>query len=891
MSSPREAFPIDVLLPEVVQSLSRSRCLVIEAPPGAGKTTRVPEALYRATPSSAQQVVVTEPRRLAARLAATYVAKEMGSALGDVVGYSVRFEDKTSARTRVRYVTEGVLLQELCRAPALEHVHTVILDEFHERHLVTDELLALVRRTQRQRPDLRLVVMSATLEGEAIARYLGDCPRLRSEGKRFPVTIEHDNTSDDRPLDKRVASAVRTALHDQPSGDVLVFLPGVREIHHARDALSGGAAARDGGRDAGHNGGGAGRGHSGALRASTQHGVDFELHVLHGELPIAEQANAVRPGERRKVVLATNVAESSVTVAGVTAVVDAGLARVAGVSAWSGQSTLSVQEVSQASAIQRAGRAGRTREGRVYRLYSEANFKRRPERDVPEIGRLDLTELVLQLGGMGLAAGELHWLDAPPERALETATEVLRRLGALDATNKLSAVGQRMLDFSVPPRLARLIVSGEQFGVENDACLAAALLSERDIRLPPRGQVWDLATSLSDVQDRIDAFAEAEYDDFRPSALRSIGLEQGRVHSVRQARDQLKRRARARGTLPPAASTNEAETRLRRCFLHAFNDRVALHQPAAHRLILKNGTQATVSPLSVVRHAPFVVAIEVEDRSQTLPGQPAGAQGGRGGARVQWLSAIEPDWLLEDYGDELTTSEELVFNVEKLRVETLSRLSYGSVTLDETRARATPSAAAGALLYDAAIQRKASLLGKRSSLEQLLCRVALLREQGFAKELPPLEALNDATLLQRACEECTSFEELEQVDLSELALRDLSTTAQSLLRKETPDFVTLSGGRRVQVNYELGKPPWIASRLQDFFGMGAGPTVCAGRLPLTLHLLAPNQRAVQVTSDLAGFWVRHYPEIKKQLCRRYPRHSWPEDGRTATAPAPKPPRG
>jgi ATP-dependent helicase HrpB len=649
---------------------------------------------------------------------------------------------------------------------------------------------------------------------------------------------------------------VRDALSKERDGHVLVFLPGAREIQKARELLT---AERP----------------SGSARSEQA----FEVHVLHGEQPIAEQAEAVRASNRRKVVLATNVAESSVTVADVTAVVDSGLARVAGFSAWSGRSTLSVQEVSQASAIQRAGRAGRTRPGTVFRLYSEANFKRRRERDLPEIQRLDLSELVLQVAGLGQRVEALRWLDAPPAAALTSARELLQRLGAFDADGTaLSAVGKRLLDFPLPPRLARLVLSAEELGVGEDGALAAALLSERDIRMAPRGHVWDLPTGLSDVQDRIDAYQEAAYDEFRPAALRAAGLDVQRIGSVRRAFAQLTRKLRSNAA--PPSSAEQAERLLRRSFLHAFSDRVALHQPGSHRLILDNGTTASVSPLSVVRHAPFVVAVEVEELGQ----------GSNSAPRVQWLSAIEPDWLLEDYGSRIEMREELVFNSDKLRVEQVSRMGYGSVTLDESRTPARPSPQAGELLFAALQQRSVGFPTQGVTLDSLACRIQVLHDAGLGASLPPAQELSSAQLLRQACATRTSFAELEEVAVEELLLQKLSETARGVLRKEAPEALTLPGGRRVTVHYEAGKPPWIASRLQDFFGLSTGPRIAAGRVPLTLHLLAPNQRAVQVTSDLAGFWERHYPEIRRQLCRKYPRHAWPEDGKGATPPAPKPPR-
>jgi ATP-dependent helicase HrpB len=849
-------LPIDALLPEIQASLETNPRLVIEAAPGAGKTTRVPQALHERSPNPKQQVIVCEPRRLAARLAATYVAEERGTAVGELVGYSVRFEDRSGPRTRIRYVTEGVLLQELLRAPTLPHAHTVVLDEFHERHLATDQLLALLDALQSTRPELRLIVMSATLDAQGIAEFLR-CPRVRSEGRRFDVEVLHETRPDDRPLEKRVASAVRDALAKEQDGHVLVFLPGAREIQRARELLT---AERPAGSSAGQA---------------------FEVHVLHGEQPIAEQAEAVRASTRRKVVLATNVAESSVTVPDVTAVVDSGLARVAGFSAWSGRSTLSVQEVSQASAIQRAGRAGRTRPGSVFRLYSEANFKRRPERDLPEIQRLDLSELVLQVAGVGKRLEALRWLDAPPARALASARELLQRLGAFDVGgHKLSAVGKRLLDFPLPPRLACVVMTAEELGVGEDGALAAALLSERDIRIPPRGQVWDLPTSLSDVQDRIDAYREAEYDEFRPAALRAAGLDVQRVSSVRRAFSQLTRKLSS-NTAPPS-NAEQAERLLRRSLLRAFSDRVALHQPNSKRLILENGTTASVSPLSVVRHAPFVVALEVEEHGQ--------GQGPSSTPRVQWLSAIEPDWLLEDYSSQIETREELAFNSDKLRVELISRMTYGSVTLDESRTPAPPSPQASELLFAALQQRSVGFPTQGAALDGLACRIKLLHDAGLGTSLPPAAELSSVELLRRACATRTSFAELEEIALDELLLDKLSDAARSVLRKEAPEAISLPGGRRVTVHYEPGKPPWIASRLQDFFGLSTGPRIAAGRVPLTLHLLAPNQRAVQVTSDLGGFWERHYPEIRRQLCRKYPRHAWPEDGKSATPPAPKPPR-
>ncbi len=836
------SLPIDPLLPEVVSCLARHQFLVLEAAPGAGKTTRVPRAIFESRTHDDRQVVVTEPRRLAARLAATYVAQEMGARLGGLVGYSVRYDDKSSNTTRIRYATEGLLLQQMLGDPELSFAHTVVLDEFHEQHLASDALLALLYRLCRKRADLRVVVMSATLDAAPISAFLDDCPRLQSEGRAFPLDIRHQDGVDDRPLERRVASGVRDALQSQPSGHVLVFLPGAREIHRAKDVLD----RRD---DA------------------------FELHVLHGEQNLQAQAAAVAPSQTRKVILATNVAESSVTIDGVTAVVDSGLARVAGFSPFSGRATLAVTPISRSSATQRAGRAGRTAPGLVLRLYEAADFKRRPERDEPEISRLDLTDFVLQLRGLGVAPSELRWLSSPKTNTLEKATQLLRQLGALSDEGKLTETGQRMLRFGLPPRLARVLASAELAGIADDGSLAVSLLAERDIRQSTREE-RDLPTGPSDLQDRMDAFREAESSEFRGGALRAMGLDPARVRAVQRAYRSLKRKTR--DTAPAPCDAEEAEVRLRRCLLDGFGDRVALHQSHQRRLILRNGTTAKVSPHSIVRTAPLVVALEEEERSD----------GRATGAVVQWLSSIEADWLFDAYESQIQAHDELRFDPVKRRVESISRLALDSVTLEESRMPAPPSAQASRLLFEAALGQKTALLGKSSTLLTLAERVCLLRQTGLCESLPPPEQLADEALLELACEGLTTLDELEATDLDAMLLSHLSYEQRRLLDQETPEHITLPGGRRLVVHYEAGKPPWVASRLQDFFGMSEGPRVCGGRVPLTLHLLAPNQRAVQVTSDLGGFWERHYDEVRKELRRRYAKHAWPEDGRTATPPAP-----
>lgn len=838
-------LPIDPLLPEIVRTLGETGALVIEAAPGAGKSTRVPVALLDADGASAGEILVSEPRRLAARLVATYVAKERGERPGQSVGYSVRFEDVSGPNTRVRYVTEGVLTRRLLVDPQLSGVSSVVLDEFHERSLSTDLALALLARLRgTRRPDLRLVVMSATLDAEPIAALLS-APRIRSEGRAFPLAIEHLPRPDDRPLEKQVVSAVRRALVEEPAGDVLVFLPGAGDIRRALEAL-------------------------GELSKSE----NFVVFPLHGDLSIDEQARAVAPNERRKVVLSTNVAETSITIDGVTSVIDSGLARSAKHSPWTGLPRLETVKVSRASATQRAGRAGRTRAGRVYRLYTSGDFATRPEHDAPEIQRADLSEMMLTLWGAGVTdLSELAWLDAPPRAARESAENLLDSLAARQQGH-VSEIGRRMLQFPLHPRLARLCVEGERRGVAERACLAAALLSERDIRVAARtrfgdGQALDGARGTSDVLELMDRFDEAKDARF-DQRLRGMGIDGRSARAVERARSQLARIAK--DAAPAPRDLDEEETAIRLCLLAAYADRVAKRARAGSRdLVLSGGGSAKLAETSVVHDAQLLLAIDVEERPM--------------GAEVRLASAIDAEWLLDLFPERLSESESLELNAEKGRVERSSRLAYGSVILDESRRLAEPSPEVAALLARAALAPGSRFEGTEK-LEALALRIELLRKELPEVTLPDLGPDATRGALTRAAANVASLEELAQASLVELALQDFSLAEQKLLREEAPERVTLPGGRSLVVHYERDRPPWVESRLQDFFGSKSGPTICRGRVPLTLHLLAPNARAVQVTSDLAGFWQKHYPSIRKELGRRYPRHPWPEDGATASPPDP-----
>jgi ATP-dependent helicase HrpB len=832
-------LPIDERLPEIVRVVAERGVLVLEAPPGAGKTTRVPPALLAALDSSEGDIVVLEPRRLAARMAAGRIAEERGERVGEAVGYQVRFEDKTSRATRIRFVTEGVFTRRLLSDPLLSRTRIVILDEFHERHLHGDVALAVAKRLREtKRPDLGVVVMSATLDSTSVADYLG-APILRTEGRAFEVAIEYAKTPDDRPLALQVAGAARTAVRQSVDGDILVFLPGAAEIRKAKEACEKMAAEED-----------------------------LLLLPLHGDLPPAEQDRAVHRQAKRKVVLATNVAESSITIDGVVSVVDSGLARVAGHAPWSGLPTLAVAKISRASAAQRAGRAGRTRPGRCMRLYTQADWAGRPEHDKPEIERLDLAQTWLELASLGNT--DLAWLDPPPEASLRAAVELLQKLGALDHAGSVTAMGKRLLGFPIHPRQARLLVEAEARGVAEDGAVLAALIGERDIRRSHKTTFGgpashDTATERSDLLAALDLFREAEAVRFSPDALRHIGLDPGATHAVSRASGQL----RVSRSAEPPESPKAAEDALLRSVLSGYPDRV-VKRGQGRSLALAGGGSAELSLASVVRDAPWMVAVDAETQ--------------KGRALVHVASAIEPDWLFELFPERVKEVTEIAWDATAERAVARSRLAYEGLVLVESEASGAEADLAQ-VLFKAALARGARSFAPDGALDRWLARAR------FAARYDPRVGAPDEgeieSVLRQACTGKKSFAELRESSFVDALEARLAPEARARVAALTPERVTLAGGRAVRVEYELDKAPWIASRLQDFFGMEQGPSVAQGKVPLVLHLLAPNQRAVQVTSDLSGFWDKHYPSVRKELGRKYRRHFWPDDPRRAVAPAPR----
>lgn len=841
------ALPIDALLPEATRLLDERGALVVVAEPGAGKTTRLPWALCE----RGARVLVTQPRRIAARMAARRVAAERGHELGGQVGFQVRGELKTSAATRLTFATEGLALRQLASAGRLRDVDVLVLDEFHERHWQGDLLLALAKAQRAAGDPLRVVIMSATLDAAPVAAYL-DAPVLQVPGRTYPVTIEHVEESDDRPLERRVASAATRFLADDSERDVLVFLPGAREIRRAAERCA---------------------------RVCKTHGA--ELHVLHGDLPAKAQDAVVRKGSSRKLILSTNIAESSVTLPDVTVVVDSGLVRRPSYSPFTGLSVLSVERVAQASAIQRSGRAGRVRAGRALRLYTQADFDRRPFHDPPEVARLDLAELVLTLHALGHTPREFDWLSAPPETGVAGAEALLRALTALDEGSEVTPAGRRMLGAPLHPRLARICLAAETRGVGARGAVLAALIGERD--LVRRNVRLDSAITQSDTLARLEAFEVAEIERLRAHELAQRGLDPDGVRSVRDAVRQIRRALDLPGE--PRASLVDEEEALTRALLAGFPDRVAQRRSGGRggrRVRFTTGGMAELPEESLAAHATsdFLVVTEVSERRE-------GA--GKGRTLVRQATPISADDLLEVFGDAIVGEDEVELDATTGRVVGKSRLRYGELVLEESDGPVTDEEAAGRVLAGAVRERGLEKFIDRDTLEQWRRRIEFGRAQGLCLRSVDDDAIDEAVA---AC--FYGRRSLGDIDSSTFFanLRGQQDHAElGRLEHVAPEAVSIPGRKRVPVSYEVDRDPWIASRLQDFCGLTDGPRIAEGRVALTLHLQAPNRRAVQVTTDLAGFWERHYPALRKELGRRYPRHPWPED---PTVPLPprerRPPR-
>ncbi|MBX3712286.1 MAG: ATP-dependent helicase HrpB [Lysobacter sp.] len=838
----QHAFPIADLLPDILRSLADHPRLVLEAPPGAGKTTQVPLALLDAAWRDGRKIVMLEPRRVAARAAAGFMAKQLGQAVGETVGYRIRFENRVSARTRVEVVTEGILTRMLQDDPMLEDVAAIVFDEIHERHLAGDLGLALALDVQASlREDLRIVAMSATLDGEKLAQCL-DAPRLSSAGRSFPVKIAHFPARRDEGIEHQVKRAVLHALAEHP-GDMLVFLPGQREIGKVQ-----------------------------ALLADVMDASSIEILALHGELPVEQQSRVLQPSRdgRRRVVLATNVAESSVTLPGVRVVIDSGLAREPRYDPNSGFSRLDVVNIAQASADQRAGRAGRVAEGWAYRLWPESQ-RLEPQRR-PEIAQVELASLVLELAAWG--SDSLRFVDAPPLGALSAARDLLRRLGALDAGFTITALGRKMLAIGTHPRLAAMLLSTRDDAETALACDLAALLEARDpLRAMPGGGRSDALAA------RWQALAAFRNGRVPADASRSS------LQAIDAAAAQWRRRLRCDAKPAQSAPAH----RLGDLLAHAFPDRIAhRHATDLRRYQLANGRMAQLFDDSALIGEPWLVVSEL--RHET-----------RGDAKLLRAVPVDDARLRRDFPDRFSDRDEVRWDDAKRALVAERVQRFDGIVLDARPTGKVDATQAAQALTDAVRALGLDALPWRESLAQWRARVRCLRAWMPDLALPDL---SDAALLDTldawlkpAFNGKTRLDALGEDELGEALKSRFDWALRQRIDALAPTRIVVPSGMERKIEYvwddavDAPVPPVLAVKLQELFGLADTPRVADGRVPVTLHLLSPGGRPLQVTQDLRSFWERTYPEVRKEMKGRYPKHPWPDDPWSAAATHRAKPRG
>ena len=801
-------LPIDPFLPEIAATLRRRRTRSPRAPRGAGKAPRVPRALLDAGLLAAGAVGLLHPRRVAARAAARRLAAERDEEVGARVGYQVRDEGAHSGATRILVVTEGILTRRLLDDPALPGITGVMLDEFHERSRHADLALAMLREVRESlREDLLLLVASATLDPEPVSRFLADgrgpAPVLTVPGRPFPVEVRHAAGPDSRPLEVRAASAVSTALVDGPPGDVLVFLPGAAEIRRASAAIA-------------------------SLDAR------LDLRVLHGDLPSAAQDAALAPPAdgRRRVILATNVAETSLTIEGVRAVVDSGLARTLRFDPRSGLDRLVLGQIPRASADQRAGRAGRLGPGLAIRLFSEHEERGLRPFEEPELLRTDLSAPLLDvLLWSPRDPARFGWFEAPPASSVERALRLLRRLGAVEERSfQPTPLGRRMARLPLHPRLGALVLAGHEAGLAREAATLAALVEERDVLARSRafGRASEAPEHDSDLLLRLELLEEAERAGLSRPRLESLGLDPGATHSVLRLRDAL---------LPSEA-------------------------------VLAGGTPLAFDPGCAVRKADLVAVVET-------------VAGTNGPDRIRMASAVERAWLDALPGAGLQSETVRSWDAAPGRVVATQRVVFDGLVLEEDEVPAPADEETARLLLEGASADLSAALSLDGPVERLRARAAFLRRAMPELDLPPLDDEVQRSLLAELVPGRRRLAELRAVPLEPLLHGRLGPRGLRLLDLHAPARLPVPTGRDIALEYGADGPPVLAVKLQELFGLSESPRVADGRVPVLLHLLSPAGRPVQVTSDLASFWSRTYPEVRKELRGRYPKHPWPEAPRGA----------
>ncbi|MDA9528188.1 ATP-dependent helicase HrpB [Bradyrhizobium sp. CCBAU 25338] len=815
-------LPIDAVLDDLSRTLEANNATVLVAPPGAGKTTRVPLALLDAPWAKDKKIIVLEPRRIAARASADRMAKSLGERAGETVGYRVRFGSKISRATRIEVVTEGIFTRQILDDPELSGVAAILFDEFHERSLDADLGLALARDAQTGlREDLRILVMSATLDGARVAKLLGDAPVVESEGRAFPVETRYLGRKADAPIERQMADAIASALRAD-SGSVLAFLPGAAEIRRTQNFLG-----------------------------ERVHDASIEIVPLFGALDAAVQDRAIAPAPRgtRKVVLATSIAETSLTIEGVRIVVDSGLARVPRYEPDIGLTRLETVRASRAAVDQRRGRAGRTEPGVCYRLWDEPQTASLAPYTQPEILSADLSSLVLDLAQWGVTdLGALSFLDPPPQPAWKEAKNLLSELNALDGDGRITAEGKSLRSLALPPRLARMIVDSHRAGSGEAAAEIAAIITERG-----------LGGDSVDLEHRRDQFRR----DRSPRAS--------------SARDLARRWASQVAASEKAGQHEDLSTGL--MLAYAFPDRVARNRGNGS-FVLANGRGASVEQTSSLARAPYIAIGEMTGTAAS--------------GRILLAAQISEDEIERHFAEHIETADEISFDRGALALRARRRRALHAITLSEATLAVSPSEETARILADGLIAAGLDRLPWSKTAKQWRDRVMFLRK-AEGERWPDL---SDAGLIARredwlvpALYDKIALKDISAGDLSDALMALLPWDMRARLDREAPTHFEAPTGSALAIDYEAEQGPTIAVRLQELFGLNTHPSIAAGKVPLVLELLSPAQRPVQVTRDLPGFWRGSYAAVRSDLRGRYPRHPWPDDPANAVPTRRAKPRG
>ena len=843
-----KTLPIYEIQEALVAQVSALPRGIVTAPTGSGKSTQVPQMLLDRGLLGAGQVVILQPRRIAARMLAARVAHERGGQAGGEVGYQIRFEDVTSKATRIRYVTEGILLRQMLSNPQLNGISAVIFDEFHERHLYGDLTLARALALQKtERPDLLILVMSATLDTALLEKYLAPCALLESAGRTFPVQVNYL----DKPVDfehfppwEVAAQEWERLVRSGAEGDALIFMPGAYEIARTVQTIQASPLARG-----------------------------WVVLPLHGELPPTEQDAAVAEYDKRKVIVATNVAETSLTIPGVRMVFDSGLARIPRFDPHRGINTLLIEKISRASADQRAGRAGRTAPGICLRLWTEREHQQRPPQELPEIRRLDLAESILTLKAAGIAnIADFQWLEPPDPKSVQRSETLLRDLGAIDETNgSITPLGHRMLSFPVHPRYARMLLAAHKFGCVRAACLAAALTQGRSLLVRRTGK--DTRSdrddflgeeTTSDFFILMRAWNYADRVGYEFAKCKRLGIHAQAARQVRPLFDFFQRIAREQGLRLEDEAADDAA--LRRCLLVGFSDQLAVRLDGGTlRCQLVHGRRGQLARESSVRDTALVVAAEIHE-----------IEGRAGDLNVllSIITAVEPDWLRELFPEDFHERAVAVYDHEEKRVFAERQRLFRDLPLEVKRG-GQPNEAEAAALLAAEVQKGALKLEQwDDAVEQWIMRVNFLVTFRPDLALPDIGDAERKLMIEQICLGAYSQKDLRSKPVLPVVKSWLNGAQQALVEKFAPDRYELPTGHRARITYGLDGPPTLAAKIQDLYDVKGTPAVAGGRVPMVVQILAPSQRPVQVTQDLAAFWRDHYPRVKQELARKYPKHKW-----------------